>query len=157
MAIAEYLKSLPPSKDRCQGNPDSAMQAGAASEATRALRAGDTGMRGSLVYLDKYSACHRSDGSGANRTIPSLMKNEAVDAQDPISLIHVLLAGSSMPSTQTAPSAIAMPDLGWRLGNAEVAGVLSFVRSSWGNQGAEVGSNEVGRVRKALASRKAAR
>jgi hypothetical protein len=43
IAIAEYLKSLPPSNYEGQGNADSSMQASAASAATRALRAGDTG------------------------------------------------------------------------------------------------------------------
>ena len=157
MAIAEYLKSLPPSNDEGQGNADSAMQASAASAATRALRAGDTGKRGSRVYLDNCNACHRSDGSGANRTFPKLMKNEAVNAKDPITLIHIVLAGTSMPSTQTAPSAFAMPDFGWRLSDAEVADVLSFVRVNWGNHAAAVIPDEVGRVRKALAIQKTTR
>ena len=150
MAIAEYLKSLPPSNYEGPGNADSAMQASDASAATRMLRAGDTGMRGSRVYLDNCNACHRSDGSGAIRTFPNLVKNEAVNAKDPISLIHIVLAGSSMPSTQTAPSAFAMPDFGWRLSDEEVADVLSFVRGSWGNHAAVVNRNEVGHVRKTL-------
>jgi mono/diheme cytochrome c family protein len=152
MAIAEYLKTLPPANDEGQGNADSAMQASAASAATRALSAGDTGIRGSRVYLDNCNACHRSDGSGAKRTFPNLVKNEALNAKDPISLIHIVLDGGSMPSTQTAPSAFAMPDFGWRLSDAEVADVLSFVRGSWGNQAAAVSQNEVGRVRQDLAN-----
>jgi mono/diheme cytochrome c family protein len=157
MAIAEYLKSLPPSNDERQGNRDLAIQASAASAATRALSGGDTGMRGSRVYLDNCNACHRSDGSGAKRTFPNLVKNEALNAKDPISLIHIVLAGGSMPSTQTAPSAFAMPDFGWRLSDAEVADVLSFIRSSWGNHAAAVSSDKIGRVRKALANQQAAR
>lgn len=151
MAIAEYLKTLPPSHEG-QGNVDSAVQASDASAATRALRAGDTRMRGSRVYLDNCNACHRSDGAGAKRIFPNLVKNEAVNANDPISLIHIVLAGSSMPSTQTAPSALAMPDFGWRLSDADVADVLSFVRDSWGNQAAAVSPDKIGRIRKALAN-----
>lgn len=157
MAIAEYLKSLPPSHNGGQSNTDVAIQAGDPSEETRALRAGDTGMRGSDVYLDNCNACHRSDGSGANRIFPNLVKNEAVNASDPISLIHIVLAGSSMPSTHTAPSAIAMPDFGWRLSDEEVAQVLSFVRGSWGNHAAAVSRDEVGSVRESLAIKKATR
>jgi alcohol dehydrogenase (quinone), cytochrome c subunit len=151
MAIAEYLKSLPPANDTDQSHADSAIQASNASAATRALRAGDTGMRGSRVYLDNCNACHRSDGSGAKRTFPNLVKNEAVNAKDPISLIHIVLTGGSMPSTQTAPSSLAMPEFGWRLNDEEVADVLSFVRGNWGNHAAAVSPGEVGRVRKALA------
>ncbi|MBK5276698.1 MAG: cytochrome c [Desulfuromonadales bacterium] len=157
MAIAEYLKSLPPSFNEGQGNADSAMQASEESAATRALRAGDTGIPGSRDYLDNCNACHRSDGSGAKRTFPNLVKNEVVNASDPTSLIHLVLAGSSMPSTQTAPSALAMPDFGWRLSDEEVADVLSFVRGSWGNHAAGVSRDEVGRVRKSLAIQKTVR
>lgn len=88
------------------------MHASDASAATSALRAGDTGMRGARVYLDNCNACHRSDASGAQRTFPSLVKNEAVMTKDPISLNHIVLAGSAMPSTHTAPSALAMPASG---------------------------------------------
>jgi mono/diheme cytochrome c family protein len=150
MAIAEYLKSLTPSNGEGKDNANSAIQASNDSAATRALRTGDTGMPGASIYLDNCNACHRSDGSGANRTFPNLVKNEAVNAKDPISLIHIVLAGGSMPSTQTAPSAFAMPDFGWRLNDAEVADVLSFVRGSWGNHAAAVSRDEVGRVRKVL-------
>lgn len=114
-------------------------------------------MRGARVYLDNCNACHRSDGSGASGTFPNLVKNEAINAKDPISLIHLLLAGSSMPSTQTAPSAFAMIDFGWRLSDAEVSDVLSFVRNSWGNHAPKVSDDEVGRVRKTLAIQKTVR
>jgi mono/diheme cytochrome c family protein len=150
MAIAAYLKTLPPSKDEGQSNADSFIQTSKDSAARHALSAGYTDMRGSRVYLDNCNACHRSDGTGAKRIFPNLVKNEAVNAKDPISLIHIVLAGGAMPSTQTAPSSLAMPDLGWRLSDAEVADVLSLVRGNWGNQAAGVSPDEVGRARKAL-------
>lgn len=150
MAIAEYLKSLPPSHDEGPGNADAAMQASDVSAAMRALSADDTGMRGARAYLDNCNACHLSDGSGVKRTFPNLVKNEAVNANDPISLIHIVLAGGAMPSTQTAPSAFAMPDFGWRLSDAEVANVLSFIRGNWGNSAAVVSPDKIGRVRKDL-------
>ena len=151
MAIAEYLKTLPPSNGRGQGNADSVIQASKDSAVARSLSAGNTGMRGLRVYLDNCNACHRSDGSGAKRTFPNLVKNEAVSAKDPISLIHIVLVGGSMPSTQTAPSSFAMPEFGWRLNDAEIADVLSFIRGNWDNHAAAVNPNEIGRVRKALA------
>jgi mono/diheme cytochrome c family protein len=151
MAIAEYLKSLPPPNNKWHGNADSAMQTSAASAATRALRAGDTEMRGSRVYLDNCNACHGSDGSGAPRTFPNLARNEDVNAQHPVSLVHIVLAGSSMPSTQTAPSAFAMPGFGWRLTDAQITDVLNFVRCNWNNHAAAVSRSEVSRLRKAIA------
>ena len=43
-----------------------------------------------------------------------------------------------------------MPGFGWRLSDAEVADVLSFIRSNWANHAAAVCGDEVGRLRKAL-------
>jgi mono/diheme cytochrome c family protein len=150
MAMAEYLKSLPASDGTKRLETEPAMSARRASVATKALRAGDAGMRGAQVYLDNCNACHHSDGTGAPRIFPNLVKNEVVNAKDPISLIHLVLAGAAMPSTQTAPSAIAMPDFGWRLNDAELADVLSFIRGNWGNHATPVSSEEVARVRKTL-------
>ena len=107
-------------------------------------------MHGQRAYLDNCNACHGSGGSGAPRTFPNLAKNESVNARDPISLIHIVLAGSSMPSTQTAPSAFAMPGFGWRLTDDEIADVLTFVRGNWGNQASAVSAREVGRLRKVI-------
>ena len=149
-AIAEYLKSLKASHNQRPVKTDSAVQMRVASAAVSALRSGDTGMRGSRVYLDNCNACHGSDGTGAERTFPNLVKNEAVNAMKPISLIHIILTGSSMPSTHTAPSALTMPDFGWRLSDTDVADVLSFVRGGWGNHGAAVSRSESSRLRKAV-------
>ena len=44
-----------------------------------------------------------------------------------------------------------MPDFGWRLSDQDAADVLSFVRSSWGNQAPPVTANDVERLRKVLA------
>jgi len=150
MAIAEYLKSLPPSISKGQREADSLIQSKAVAATTATLRAGDTVRRGSRVYIDNCSACHGSDGSGAIRTFPNLVNNEAVNALDPVSLVHVVLKGSSMPSTQTAPSKLAMPGFGWRLNDTDVAEVLSFVREGWGNHSKPVSSTEIVRVRKTL-------
>jgi mono/diheme cytochrome c family protein len=119
-----------------------------------ALRAGDAGFLqanpGALVYLNNCSACHRSDGEGARRTFPALSRSSSVAATDPTSLIRIVLAGSDMPHTETAPSELGMPSLGWRLGDDKVAEVLSFVRRSWGNQAAAVTAKDVASVRAAL-------
>ena len=54
---------------------------------------------------------------------------------DPTSLIHVVLEGSALQGTRTAPSTFTMPPFGWRLSDQEVADVSNFVRTSWGNTG----------------------
>ena len=46
-------------------------------------------------------------------------------------------------------TAFTMPAFAWRLSDAEVADVVSFVRSSWGNQALAVEATEVAAVRTA--------
>jgi mono/diheme cytochrome c family protein len=149
MAIAEYLKSLPPGASEGSASAEEPVRRQPdGSAATQALRAGATGIRGAALYLDNCNACHRSDGSGAKRAFPDLRENEAVNAENPTSLIHIILDGTTMPSTVAAPTAFAMPALGWRLNDREVADVLSFIRSSWGNRASGVSDRQVRRIRK---------
>jgi len=149
-AIAEYLKSLPPFYAKGQNTLNTSAQTPKDSMATIALRSGKELGRGAPLYVDNCNSCHGSDGRGAMRTFPDLVKNETVNAKDPMSLIHLVLEGSAMPSTQTAPSAIAMPGFGWRLSDSEIVDVLDFIRNSWGNHAESVGLRQVYRIRKAL-------
>ena len=145
-AIATYLKSL--------GDNPGAVAAAAppvsSEAATLVLQQGSVNQRGAMIYLNNCNACHRSDGQGAPRTFPTLARNSAVSATDPTSLIRIVLQGSAMAQTQEAPSQLAMPGFGWRLTDENVADVVSFVRSSWGNQAASISPGDVGKVRNAL-------
>jgi mono/diheme cytochrome c family protein len=152
-AVAVYLQSLG-AKEGAQASSVSqaSLLAAAPQHPTAlALRNGTVeGNSGAMVYLNNCNACHRSDGTGANKTFPALAGNSVVNAKDPTSLIRLVLAGSAMPSTTKAPSPIAMPDFGWRLTDADVASVLSFARTSWGNQGDAVTAAQVAKVRDTL-------
>jgi mono/diheme cytochrome c family protein len=162
--IVQYLQTLG-AKEGTQAAPSATSPASPASlvaaapkhPSALALRNGTVeGNSGAMVYLNNCNACHRSDGTGADKTFPALAGNSVVNAKDPTSLIRLVLAGSAMASTAKAPSAIAMPDFGWRLSDADVASVLSFARSSWGNQGEAVTPEQVGKVRDALKTVKTA-
>lgn len=154
-AIAVYLKTL-------GTGPATAVQpvskeANAQDPTTLALRQGDAAQlatrKGAMLYLNNCNACHNSNGQGASHTFPSLAHSSAVAARDATSLIRIVLQGSAMPHTAVAPSELGMPPLGWRLSDTDVADVLSFVRSSWGNSAEPVTAQTVGRVRAATTSK----
>jgi mono/diheme cytochrome c family protein len=142
-AIARYLKTLPSTDP---------METPYAYDdtAARALRTGDATAPGAAVYRDNCTACHRSDGRGYNRVFPALGGNPVVQGKDATSLIHVLLTGSTLEGTKTAPSAFTMPAFGWRLNDQEVADVTNFVRNSWGNAAPTVSATDVAKVRKTV-------
>jgi mono/diheme cytochrome c family protein len=149
-AMATYLKSL--GGDNAAGSRAAvAMASSTPDPTTVALRAGNVSSRGAMVYLNNCSGCHRSDGAGAARTFPALAHSSTVAATDATSLIRIVLQGSAMPAVVQAPSALAMPGLGWRLNDDDVANVLSFVRSSWGNRAEAVTASDVAGVRAAIA------
>ena len=139
-AIAAYLKILTPSPgDRSTfvANPETAA----------ALAAGHEANRGAELYVDNCAACHRTNGQGSPKALPKMAGNSSVLAEDPSSLISLVLGGSSLPGTAAAPSPLGMPGFGWRLTNEEVAQLLTFIRSSWGNHAPSVSASDVARVR----------
>jgi len=142
-AIAAYLKSLPAS-----GTAKATFTA--SDDTAKALRAGHDDTRGAQLYLDNCAACHRTDGKSNAITFPALPGNPTVLADDPASLIRLVLAGSRLPSTKERPSDLAMPGFAWRLSDDETAQLVTFVRQSWGNHAPAATASEVAKVRKEL-------
>jgi alcohol dehydrogenase (quinone), cytochrome c subunit len=142
-AIAAYLKTLAPSSGdapKFAANPATAA----------ALAKGHEANRGAELYDDNCAACHHTDGAGSPKALPKIAGNSSVLAEDPNSLIRLVLAGSALPGTSAAPSPLGMPGFGWRLSNQEVAQLLTFIRSAWGNQASSVSAGQVARVRGSL-------
>ena len=142
-AIAAYLKTLAPSSGR-------AVKFAANPATAAALAKGHEAGRGAELYDDNCAACHRSDGAGSPTALPQIADNSSVLAEDPNSLIRLVLAGGSLPGTEAAPSTLGMPAFAWRLCDEEVAELLTFIRTSWGNRASSVTAAEVARVRDSL-------
>ena len=142
-AAAKYLKSI----------VDSGTQPFLYDEtAHHALQQGDTGKPGALLYLDNCAACHRPDGMGYQRVFPQLAGNPVVMAPEPISLATIILEGSLTPKTSAAPAQFAMPSFAWRLNDQEVADVVNFIRSSWGNRSPPIAAGDVTKLRRSVRS-----
>lgn len=142
-AMAVYLKSLPAS-----GGDKATFVAN--DQTAKELYAGVQKGRGAELYLDNCAACHRTDGKSNAIVFPALPGNPTVLAQDPTSLIRVILAGSKLPSTRTAPSDLGMPAFAWRLSDQETAQLATFVRQSWGNKAPAATEAQVATVRKSV-------
>lgn len=140
-AIARYLKSLPAVDPKDQPHQYD-------KQVAEALWKGDDSKPGAAVYIDNCAACHRTDGHGYTRVFPALAGNPVLQTADATSLINIVLKGGTLPATHAAPSTFTMPAFAWRLSDQEVADVVSFIRGSWGNQGAPVKAGEVADLRK---------
>jgi mono/diheme cytochrome c family protein len=143
LAAASYLKSI----------VDKGAETFAYDDAQHhALQQGDTSKPGALLYLDNCAACHRPDGLGYERVFPRLAGNPVVMAPEAISLASIVLEGSLTPKTSATPAQFAMPSFAWRLNDQEVADIVNFIRSSWGNHSAPVTTEDVAKLRKSVRS-----
>jgi mono/diheme cytochrome c family protein len=137
-AIAHYLKSLPGSPQR-DGEP---WQYDASSNKTLAV-----GERlrvpGAQTFMARCSACHGADGRGQSEWIPPLAGSAASMSKENASSINVTLNGSGRIVANGVPDAYRMPPFRNQLSDQEIADVLTFVRTSWGNKGGPVKADAV--------------
>jgi mono/diheme cytochrome c family protein len=137
-AIAVYLKDQPaPSGESLKP----------VSGEDRLMRAGEA------IYLDNCAACHTSAGTGIPQLFPALKGSPSVQSTDSASLIRVVLRGAQSVATDPAPTAPSMPALGWKLSDAEVAAVVTYIRNSWGNAASPVLASGVASTRQQLSQR----
>lgn len=140
-AIAAYLKAY-------SAAPSQPAPSEAAVNTAKMLTAAQPDMPlGPRLYLDNCAGCHFVDGKGASQIFPELDGNSLVVASDPTGLIYTILHGAELPSTQIRPAKLRMPDFGWRLDDAEVAALATFLRTGWSNQAGEVSTEAVARLR----------
>jgi mono/diheme cytochrome c family protein len=137
-AMAVYLKDHPP-----QGGGSREP----VSEQDRVMRAGQA------VYLDNCAACHSAAGTGIPQLFSALKDNPSVLADDPISVIRVVLQGAQSVATDSAPTGSSMPAHGWKLSDEQVAAVVTYIRNSWGNAASVVSASDVKSARRQLSQR----
>jgi thiosulfate dehydrogenase len=148
VAIATYLKSLPPGKDEVPMPALPSTVPGAPSDAA-ALPEQLFTTAGGLGYIQFCSDCHRPDGRGVKDIFPTLAQNATVAVADPASLLHIMLTGWKTAQTAAYPRVYTMPSFS-HLSDQEIAQILTFVRESWGNRGAAVTADQVKSARAEL-------
>jgi len=110
----------------------------AACVAVFAVPAGAQELDGKALFLKNCAACHQPTGKGIPGAFPALAGNKFVQGKGS-EVAAVLLKGRG-----------GMPDFSASLNDRDIATVLSYVRSSWGNQAEGLAEPEVGALRDAL-------
>lgn len=141
-AMAHYLKSLPGDADR-DGAPWK-YEKGPITSTTL----GKSATAGARLYAAKCSFCHGVDGRGKAPWIPPVAGTASSMAPQSASSINITLNGSQRVVAQGVPDAYHMPAFREQLGDAEIADLLTFVRTSWGNKGGDVRAKDVEKIRK---------
>ena len=139
-AMAAYLKSLPATAAQAAYVYD--------NSTTEALRGGHPQQPGAAVYAGQCVSCHGSDGKGFSPYLPRLAGNPTVLDGDPSSLINLVLNGSTPLVVKGTPDAYRMPQFRVQLTDQEIADVVTFIRTGWGNQAPAVTAAQVATLRK---------
>ena len=109
-------------------------------------------MNGATVYAGTCVACHQANGEGSPGLFPPLAGSEFVTG-NPERLTRIVLHGLSGPVTVKGATYTGQMPPWQQLSDAEVAAVLTYIRSSWGNTAPEIKADEVAGVRSATATR----
>ncbi|MYN46686.1 c-type cytochrome [Pseudoduganella sp. FT93W] len=115
-----------------------ALLALAAIGVAAAAPASADGMDGKALFLKNCAACHQPTGKGIPGAFPALAGNKFVQGKS-TEVATVLLKGRG-----------GMPDFSESLSDQDISTILSFVRSSWGNQAAPLSEAEVMALRDVL-------
>lgn len=140
-AISVYLKSLPPVRERNA-------QPWRYSDATLAALRSPFTQPGAAIYFQYCLSCHAASGNG-HSPHPPLAGNPVVLDPDPVSLINLTLNGSLRVIAGGQHEIYTMPYMRVLLSDQEIADVVTFIRSSWGNQASAVRAKQVAAVRTA--------
>ncbi|MBE9604774.1 c-type cytochrome [Acetobacteraceae bacterium H6797] len=103
--------------------------------------------RGAAIYDDTCAACHAGNGQGAPGIFPRLANNQNILQADPTAILRVVLQGAQAVGTDAKPTTPAMPSLGWRLNDQQVADVATYIRNSWGNAAPAVTADQAKAMR----------
>ena len=132
LAVADYLKSLPPIEGHTEAAPDHVQRE-----------------RGLAIYVEHCEDCHMASGRGNYFKAPPLAGSAVVQAPSPFSLINIVLYGATVPDEILAPYRLWEDMVPYRdkLSDAEIAALGSYLRSAWGNRGGRVAAEDVARQR----------
>ncbi|MFZ2276885.1 MAG: cytochrome c, partial [Prosthecobacter sp.] len=114
---------------------------------------------GQRIYSTVCIACHQPTGQGLPPMFPPLAGSDWVNVKKPDRMIRMVLHGFTGPFTLngqpfTSPAPL-MPPQGGALNDEQIAGVLTYVRSNFGNKAGAVTPAEVAAIRETEKARSA--
>jgi mono/diheme cytochrome c family protein len=95
------------------------------------------------LYIASCAACHQASGEGLPGVFPPLKGSGVVNKDDAARHIQVILNGMQGARAGGVLYTAAMPPFAGALSNAEIADIVDYERSSWGNHGKPVTAAQV--------------
>ncbi len=132
--MTEYMASLPITP--AQLRPSLQISVTAARQLSK---------EGEAIYSEHCADCHGVDGLGKAHQYPALAANKGVIAASPNNAIRMVKHGGFGASTTARPRPYSMPPYAHQLSAREIAAVLNYLRSAWGNAASAVSPQDVWR------------
>ena len=89
------------------------------------------------------AGCHGINGEGIPNVSPALKGNSTLAMDKPQTLIKVILNGVPSQIFKNGQRMYAMPPFAHRMGDAEVADMVNWIRAEWGGQAGPVTAEQV--------------
>jgi mono/diheme cytochrome c family protein len=137
IAMAVYLKSI------SEPAPKPPVSALPGTESSLLISLGKT------VYDVRCASCHGVQGEGKPPHWPPLANNQSIEMESAVNPIRMVLNGGYPPGTKGNPRPYGMPPFAGLLSDNEVAAVVSYIRTAWGNRGTPVSAREANELRSA--------
>jgi mono/diheme cytochrome c family protein len=87
------------------------------------------------LYLENCSACHKPNGVGVKGAFPALVGDPALQGDGAAAVAVVLNGRGGMPTFKAG------------LTDGQIADILTYVRSAWGNKAEPVTATDVAAIR----------
>jgi mono/diheme cytochrome c family protein len=105
------------------------------------------------VYENNCGLCHSNDGKGKPGQAPPYVGSEWV-LGSPERMIRIPLSGLSGPvQVEGTEWNLSMPSMGAALSDDDLAAVLTYIRTSWGNKASAISPEQVKAVRAQIGAR----
>jgi mono/diheme cytochrome c family protein len=104
---------------------------------------------GKQIYDRECASCHGGVGLGMPPHYPPLAGNQSIQMSSAVNAIRMVLNGGYPPGTAGNPMPYGMPPFAQRLSDDEVAAVVTYIRTSWGNRGEPVSARQANELRAA--------
>jgi mono/diheme cytochrome c family protein len=115
----------------------------------RAVTAAPAVNRGADLFRVTCANCHQANGEGVPHAFPPLAGDPVVTGPDADAHIDIVLFGLSGRTIKGVAYAATMPAWGSQLSDEEIAAIINYERSAWGNSADTVTPEQVAAVRAA--------
>lgn len=127
-----------------------------ATELAGAKKAASAKVDGGALFATLCAACHQASGQGLPGVFPPLAGSAWVRGKDTTAAAILLHGINGQLTVKGNVYDGAMPAFGSQLDNEQIAAVLSYIRSQWGNAASAVTAETVAAAREAHKARTSA-